>query len=143
VGRYAMVHEHEPCIFVVACDVVRDSLRFAFEVEGFRVCDYGSARALLNAAPKGQPGYLVVDDTLPDMNGVELLRRLREAHVELPALMIVSAPTGAVRSMAALVGICIVEKPLIGDTLVENVRTLAQLSPSAHSCGAPPGALIR
>jgi DNA-binding response OmpR family regulator len=85
-----MSHENAPCIFVVADNVVRHWLRFAFEVDGYRVCDCGSAGARRNEAPKGRPGYLVIDDTLPDVNGGAPSRRLRRAR-ELPALMIARA----------------------------------------------------
>jgi DNA-binding response OmpR family regulator len=34
-----------------------------------------------------QPGVAVLDMRLPDMNGVELLRRIRESHPDLPVII--------------------------------------------------------
>jgi len=44
-------------------------------------------------------------------------------NVGLPALLITSHPNPALRAAAAKAGVRIVEKPLMGDALVESIRT--------------------
>lgn len=129
-----MVDENAPRSFVAADAIGRHGLRFASEVDSFRVRDDGGAGAPLNEAPQGQPGYLVIDDTFPDMKSVAPRRRLRRAR-ERPARVIVGPPT--VGSMAAPVGICILEKPPIGDTPVEHGRT------PSRPCGWLRGDLLK
>jgi len=129
-----MIDENASRTVVVADDILRHWLRFAFAVEGVRVCDYGGG-ALRNEAAKGQPGYAVIEDTFPDLNSLAPLRRLRRAR-ELPALTIGRTPTGTLGSTAAPAGICIVAKPLNRDKLIKHVRTPARLSPFADGSGA-------
>ncbi len=101
---------------------VRNSLKFSLELEGFIVRDYSSANELLREAEIADAGCLVIDYHLPEMNGLEMLNRLRERHVAVPAILITSHPSAFVRRRAAEAGVPIIEKPLLGDTLVEGIR---------------------
>jgi len=56
------------------------------------------------------------------MNGLEMLNRLRERRVAAPAILITSHPSASVRQRAAEAGVRIVEKPLLGNALVEGIR---------------------
>ena len=101
---------------------VRNSLKFSLEIEGFTVRDYSSANELLNEPDIADAGCLIIDYHLPQMNGLEMLNRLRERRVAAPAILITSHPSASVRQRAAAAGVRIVEKPLLGDALVEGVR---------------------
>ena len=114
-----------PCRLVVVVDddpAVRNSLKFSLEVEGFTVRDYSSANELLREAEIADAGCLVIDYHLPEMNGLEVLSRLRERRVAAPAILITSHPSASVRRRAAAAGVCIVEKPLLGNALMEGIR---------------------
>jgi two-component system, LuxR family, response regulator FixJ len=102
---------------------VRNSLKFALEVEGFSVQAYPSGAALLQEEAIPESGCLVADYYLPEMNGLDLLQRLRERDVKLPAILITSHPNAAVRSRATSAGVRLVEKPLLNDTLFRCIRT--------------------
>jgi two-component system, LuxR family, response regulator FixJ len=101
---------------------VRNSLKFSLEVEGFTVRDYSSANELLREAEIADAGCLVIDYHLSEMNGLEMLNRLRARRVTAPAILITSHPSASVRQRAAEAGVFIVEKPLLGDALVEGIR---------------------
>jgi FixJ family two-component response regulator len=101
---------------------VRNSLKFSLEVEGFTVRDYSSANELLRESEITDAGCLVIDYHLPEMNGLEMLNRLRARRVTAPAILITSHPSAFVRQRAAEAGVPIVEKPLLGDALVEGIR---------------------
>jgi two-component system response regulator FixJ len=101
---------------------VRNSLKFSLEVEGFTVRDYSSANELLREAEIADAGCLVIDYHLAEMNGLEVLNRLRERCVAAPAILITSHPSASVRQRAAAAGVAIVEKPLLGNALVEGIR---------------------
>jgi two-component system, LuxR family, response regulator FixJ len=124
--RASPVH---PAIVIVVDDdpAVLNSLKFAFEIEGFDVRAYPSAGALLDNGGLPGRGCLVLDYQMPGMNGLALLKRLRDRGETLPALLI-TTPNAAVYSQAAAAGVPIVEKPLFGDTLVGKVRDMLATS---------------
>ena len=102
---------------------VRNSLKFALEVEGFSVRSYETVAELLKDADIPDDGCLVVDYKLPEMNGLDLLAELRRRKVDLPAILITTHPNAAVRGRAAKAGVPLIEKPLLNDTLFHGIRT--------------------
>jgi len=102
---------------------VRNSLKFALEVEGFAVRAYHTGAELLSEADLPDNGCLVVDYKLPEMNGLDLLSELRRRNIDLPAILITTHPNPAVRNRAALAGVPLIEKPLLNDTLFQGIRT--------------------
>jgi CheY-like chemotaxis protein len=120
-----------PMIVIVDEDAsLRHSLRFSLAVEGFAVRTYATAGELLSAADLPERGCLVIDYNLPDMTGLELVARLRMRNVELPAILITTNPTGILRRRAEQAGVRMVEKPLLGDSLVNGIQ--AALIPAAN-----------
>lgn len=104
---------------------VRAALKFALEVEGFRVQLYDSAQAVLADTDLPQHGCLVVDYRMPGIDGIELIRRLRHKNVSLPAILISARVNGQLRNRAAESGLtCVLEKPLSDAALVENIRSV-------------------
>src|SRR5436853_673754 len=88
----------KPVVLVVDDDpAVRNSLKFSLEIEGFTVRDYSSANELLNEPDIADAGCLIIDYHLPQMNGLEMLNRLRERRVAAPAILITSHPSASVR----------------------------------------------
>src|ERR1051326_9290696 len=102
---------------------VRNSLKFSLEIEGFTVRDYADAGALLREGAIRDVGCLVVDYHLPEVDGLEMLERLRERNFAAPAILITSHPSAAVRRRAAAAGGHIIEKPLRETALIESIRT--------------------
>jgi FixJ family two-component response regulator len=113
-----------PQIVIVIDDdsAVLNSLRFSLELEGFSVDAYRTGTDLLAEETHPAAGCLVIDYNLPDMNGIELLSALRRAGVTLPALFITTNPSASLRRHAAAAGTPIVEKPLLGNALVDAIR---------------------
>jgi two-component system response regulator FixJ len=101
---------------------VRNSLKFALEVEGFSVQVYPNGTALLNEDDMPKSGCLVADYNLPGMNGLDVLQQLRERDCKLPAILITSHPTAAIRSRATSAGVRLIEKPLLNDMLFQCIR---------------------
>ena len=105
-------------ILVVEDDpAVRSSMRFSLEAEGYRVRIFANAGALLAEPDLPLRGCLVCDYFLPDGNGLDLIRTLRGRGVELPAILVTTAPDAALWATARQNHVRIVEKPLIGDAL--------------------------
>jgi two-component system response regulator FixJ len=65
-------------IYVVDDDYdVRTSLRFLLETEGFEVRTFRSGSALLGSATRNHADCLVVDYKMAELDGLELVTRLR------------------------------------------------------------------
>jgi two-component system, LuxR family, response regulator FixJ len=102
---------------------VRNSLKFALELEGLTVRAYEDAGALLAETALPAEGCLVVDYYMPTMNGVDLIKCLRRRHVELPAILITAKATDALRRSAVQAGFRqILEKPLEDSSLLDSIR---------------------
>jgi FixJ family two-component response regulator len=113
-----------PVIVVDDDAAVRDSLKFALELEGMTVRVYGGGAELLADGPVPARGCLVVDYSMPAMNGLELVDRLRGRHVGLPAILITGKADQDLRHRAASAGVRLVlEKPLEDGALVEGIRS--------------------
>jgi FixJ family two-component response regulator len=112
-----------PVLLVVDDDAaVLGSLKFCLEIDGFEVQLYASGEELLNDPALPLSGCLVLDYHLPDMTGLELLAKLRSEGVDLPAVLISGHPGISLRRHAAVAGVAIVEKPLLGNALTEAIR---------------------
>jgi FixJ family two-component response regulator len=110
---------------------VRDALQFSLQIEGFAVRTYPGAWDLLIEGRMADCGCLVVDQHMAEMNGLELIERLRSHQVSAPAILITSHPNAMLRDRAAKAGVPIVEKPLLGSALVDHIRQ------SLDHCGPP------
>jgi FixJ family two-component response regulator len=104
-------------------EAVRNSLKFALEQEGLVVRTYKGGAELLAATDLPENACLVIDYYMPLIDGVELFRRLRSRHVELPAILITAKATDDVRRSAASAGIArVLEKPLEDSSLFDSIR---------------------
>jgi two-component system response regulator FixJ len=129
---------HEPAVanpLVIVVDddaAVRGSLKFALEIEGFMVRTYARGDDLMSDAVLSDCACLVIDQKLPGMTGMDVVAALRSQRIATPAILITSHPTNALQERAAQAGIPIVEKPLLGNALIDRVRAAAANPPIAH-----------
>jgi two-component system response regulator FixJ len=121
-------------VFIVEGDgALRRSLQFALGIDGYRVEAYADAETFLAAAGGAAAGScLVVDYHLPGINGIELIERLEARGSALPAILIVTNPSPGLARRAAAAGIALVEKPLLGTALLDQIRDAL-----ARGAGAP------
>ena len=112
-----------PMIAVVDDDpAVCGSLKFALELEGFAVRTYHSGAELIHAGDFEGFNCFVVDQRMPGMTGMELVEVLRARRILTPVILIISHPNAALSARAQKAAIPIVEKPLLGNALVERIR---------------------
>ena len=112
-----------PTLVVIDDDAaLLGALKFDLEMEGFTVQTHAAGSRLRPERLPKDNGCLVIDYRLPGLNGLELLRRLRDGGVRLPAIIITSNPSRSLYARSARLDASIVEKPLLGDVLLSGIR---------------------
>jgi len=92
-------------IFVVEDDQdVLVSLRFLLETEGFNVRTFASGPALLAEGLPGPGDCLVVDYKMAEMDGFELIERLRSQRVSAPVVLVTAKGSEAIAADALRAG---------------------------------------
>ena len=78
-----------PVVFVVDDDVsVRESLELLIENEGWQPKTFASAQAFLDCPRAVVPSCLVLDLSLPGLDGLELQKRVAVERVDMPIIFI-------------------------------------------------------
>lgn len=116
---------------------VRKSLAFLLTITGFTVRVHDSATSFLAAAPGLGKACLVTDLRMPDLDGVELLSRLRDAHAMVPSIVItghgdVSMAVAAMKAGA----VDFIEKPFEDEVLIDAIKRAAVLLDKTHDGAA-------
>jgi two-component system, LuxR family, response regulator FixJ len=107
-------------------EAVRNSLAFLLTKAGFTVRIHESATAFLAAAPTIQNGCLITDLRMPDMDGVQLLQRLRALPVKIPSIVITGHGDVPMAVEAMKAGaVDFIEKPFEHSVLFEAIRRAA------------------
>jgi two-component system response regulator FixJ len=107
-------------------EAVRNSLAFLLTGAGFAVRVHESASDFLHIAPQISNGCLITDLRMPDIDGVELLRRLKAADAMLPAIVVtghgdVQMAVEAMKNGA----IDFIEKPFSDEVIIESISRAA------------------
>ena len=104
-------------------DAARDSLAFLFRTADVSVRTYASAAEFLAAAPALKGGCVVTDVRMPQMDGLELLRRLHAVNVGLPVIVMTGHGDIPLAVEAMKAGAAdFFEKPFSDDAMLAAVR---------------------
>lgn len=85
-GSRLLVVDDEPAIL----DVLATSLRFL----GYEVTEAATGRAALAAVREHAPHLVLLDVMLPDLDGFEVVRRLRQGGSEVPVVFLTARESG-------------------------------------------------
>jgi len=78
-----------PVVLLVDDDAaIRRALSAGLELEGFRVIAASGGRAALVAAQSVSPAIILLDIAMPDLDGLEVLRQLREGGDDVPVCVL-------------------------------------------------------
>ena len=103
---------------------VRDSRAFLLETADLQTRLYDSAVAFLEALPQGASGCVVTDVRMPEMTGIELVRRLKAQGFTLPIIMITGHADVPLAVEAMKAGVAdFIEKPFNDDILLAAIAT--------------------
>lgn len=111
-------------------EAVRQSLAFLLTVSGHAVRLHDSATVFLALAPSIRNACLVTDLRMPDMSGVELLRKLQTAAIDIPSIVITGHGDVPMAVEAMKAGaLDFIEKPFDDQTLLDAIeRAAARIS---------------
>ena len=119
----------ENVIHVVDDDpAVRNSLRFLLRTAGYEAATYASGPEILSQANELQPGCIVTDVRMPEMNGLELVRQLKARGVAYPVIVMTGHADVPLAVEAMRAGVVdFIEKPFDDEALLSSIRSaLAQ-----------------
>jgi len=114
------------------------SVSIALQAEGFAVRLYADGAAALKALTETPPDLAVLDIKMPRLDGMELLRRLRD-KVDVPVIFLTSKDTEIDEALGLAMGADdYIGKPFSQRLLIERIR--AVLRRAASRKGLPPAA---
>ncbi|HVO02740.1 MAG TPA: response regulator [Candidatus Cybelea sp.] len=113
-----------PIVYVVDDDIsVREALEGLIREAGWRTSVFASAGEFLAHARRPSPSCLVLDVTLPDLNGLELQQRLAAERAEMPIIFITGYGDVPMTVRAMKAGaIEFLTKPFGDDVLLDAIR---------------------
>jgi two-component system response regulator MprA len=127
-------------ILVVEDDAaVRDSLGRTLRFEGYQVDVAGDGQAALDVVRAGEPDAVVLDVSMPRMDGLEACRRLRADGVVVPVLMLTARDSVGDRVAGLDAGADdYLVKPFALQELLARIRALLRRSALTATTGEEP-----
>lgn len=103
---------------------VRDAVGMLLRTEGFKVHLYDSAMAFLKAAAGARAeGCVVTDVRMPQMNGIELIARMKEERITIPVVVLTAHADVPLAVEAMKLGaLDLLEKPFDDGALLAAVN---------------------
>jgi len=123
-----------PTVFVVDDDPsVRGSLELLIRSQGWAPETFASAEAFLSRPPSQVASCLVLDVTLPDLNGLDLQKVIADERVEMPIIFITGYGDVPMTVQAMKAGaIEFLTKPFSSEVLLRAIRLAIERSAAAH-----------
>jgi two-component system, OmpR family, response regulator len=130
---------HEPRVLVVDDEEhITELVAMGLGYNGFKCDRVSSGRAALDAVARQRPDLIVLDVMLPDLDGFEVARRLREsegAGTRVPIIFLTARDTTADKVQGLRLGSDdYVTKPFSIEELIERVKAVLR-----RAGGAGPG----
>jgi FixJ family two-component response regulator len=122
-----------PIVFVVDDDVsVRESLESMIRFEGWQPETFASAQEFLSHPRVLAPSCLILDVNLPDLNGLELQKRIAVDRIDMPIIFITGYGDVPMTVRAMKAGAAeFLTKPYGDDVILSAIRHALECSLSA------------
>ena len=119
-----------PIVFIVDDDVsVRESLELLIRCEGWQPETYASAQEFLARPRALAPSCLVLDVSLPDLNGLDLQKRVAAERTDMPIIFITGYGDVPMTVRAMKAGaVEFLTKPFGDDALLSAIRQAIERS---------------
>lgn len=115
---------NDPVVHLIDDDqAVRESLGFVLEMHDLPARTYASAIEFLEVAGSVTHGCVVTDVRMPEMSGLDLVRRLKEQGSSLPVVVITGHGDVPLAVSAMRAGVIdFIEKPFDDEVLLRAIR---------------------
>jgi UDP-3-O-[3-hydroxymyristoyl] N-acetylglucosamine deacetylase len=115
---------------------IRTTLRGVLSDEGFRVLDTDEGTKVPELVATQRPHLVILDIWMPQVNGIELLERLKAQEPELPVIVISGHGTIETAVRATKLGATdFIEKPFSLDALLRSVYRAMGKEPQGNTNG--------
>jgi two-component system response regulator FixJ len=112
---------------------MRDSLAFLLDVNGFASKTHESADAFIGGVELASLACVISDIRMPGMNGIELVRKLKDGGSSCPVILITGHGDVALAVEAMKAGAAdFIEKPFDDAALLGAIRAALQARPAAQ-----------
>jgi len=140
----ARTSQPELVAFIVDDDeAMRDSLDFLLSSAGVAARAVDDPHQLLEALPDGHCGCVVSDVRMPEMDGIELLKRIKSERPGLPVVMITGHGDVPLAVEAMKLGATdFIEKPFDDDRVVSVVQAALAGAPRSAELDSAIGARV-
>jgi two-component system, OmpR family, response regulator ChvI len=131
-------YDHMPTIALVDDDRnIVTSLRMLLETEGYKIQAYTDGASALDGLSADPPDMAILDIKMPRMDGMELLRRLRQ-RTEMPVIFLTSKEDEIDELFGLKMGADdFIRKPFSQRLLVERVKAILR-----RSAPREPGSIV-
>ncbi len=122
-----------PIVFVVDSDAsVRESLELLVRAAGWRAETFATAQEFLARPRSFVPSCLILDVTLPDLNGLELQERIASERTDMPIIFLTSIADIAMTVRAMKRGALeFLTKPFDAEALLVGIQQAIKRSETA------------
>ena len=119
---------------------IRSSLRGILSDEGFRVVDTGHAPGVMDLIVRESPALVLLDVWMPEVDGIELLRRIKAEQPRVPVIMI-SGHANIQSAVAAtkLGAADFIQKPFSVSGLLSSIARALEGDSTGPGSSAAPG----
>ena len=126
-------------ILVVEDDFdAREVLSLLLRLEGFSVITAEDGLAGLDIAQSEQPDLVITDIEMPNLDGIEMIKRLRRDGLlsEVPILVVSASDRRTLKGAIAAGANQTMRKPARFDPLIETINRLLRLSEKRKSASS-------
>jgi FixJ family two-component response regulator len=122
------MHEDQPLIVIVDDDdAICRALSRLLRAQGYRVRTYASPHAYLDESDALSPSCALIDIRMPEIDGLALLRLIRESGIEVPIVFMTA--TGDIHTIVGAMkegAIDLLPKPFTADQLNDAISRALQ-----------------
>jgi len=113
-------------VYVVDPDpAIRDSVELLLESSTVDVLGFANANAFLSQNIQTTACCLLIENALPDINGLKLISDIRRSGGRMPIVLLTNSTDQGLAGLAAQLGInCIMRKPLRSQQLLDQMEIM-------------------